>query len=178
MDSNKIIFLDLDGVIANFTKAVTNAFNIEYDNIEDNWIKGEYSIAPQIGKTEGEIWARLNKIDTFWEDIEVYPYASKMVKYLKSKYEVHVCTSPSSQPNCTTGKIKWLIKNRFGFGRNIIITPNKHLFAGPNRVLIDDMDANCEKFKLFGGETILFSQVWNSGGKFYGDRLEYIKSVL
>ena len=176
--SDKIIFLDLDGVIANFTKAVANAFNIDYDGIEDNWTPGEHSIATQIGKSEGEIWARVNKIDTFWQDIEVYPHAKKMVKYLKGKYEVHVCTSPSSQPDCASGKIKWLVKHGFGFGRNIIVTPNKHLFAGPNRLLIDDMDKNCNKFKEFGGEVILFPQVWNSAGRFDGDRLEYIKGIL
>jgi 5'(3')-deoxyribonucleotidase len=178
MDSNKIILIDLDGVLAHFNKAVSDVFNIDYSNIEDNWTPGNWSIATELKLSEGEIWARINKIETFWEDIELYPYAKNLVKYLKSKYEVNVCTSPSYQVHCATGKMKWLLKHKFGFGRNIVITPQKHLLAGPNKVLIDDMDANCDKFKKHGGETILFPQVWNSGGKFDGDRLEYIKSVL
>ncbi len=178
MGADKIILIDLDGVLANFNKAIADAFNKDYNEIEDNWTPGNWSIAQQLNLSEGEIWARVNKIESFWEDIELYPYAKKLVKYLKSKYEVNVCTSPSSNPACATGKMKWLLKHKFGFGRNIIITPQKHLMAGPNRILIDDMDKNCDKFKAHGGEPLLFHQVWNSGGKFDGDRLEYIKSVL
>lgn len=173
-----IILLDMDGVICQFTKLVAELFNKDHDDIESNWKYGNWSIAQELGISESDVWKRINKVETFWEDIEPYPYAKDLIKYLKSKYELHICTSPSSQFSCPTGKLKWLSKHNMGFGRNVIITPNKHLLACPNKILLDDMDKNCNKFCEHGGKSILIPRIWNSAYSKDVDILEYIKERL
>ena len=62
------IYLDLDGVLANFVKgAVTMAFHkseLEYADILDNWPEGEWSVHVPLGlNSESEIWDEIDRQD-------------------------------------------------------------------------------------------------------------------
>ena len=65
-------------------------------------------------------------------------------------------TSPSNNPVCASGKIKWL-REHFGKDfRNFLIGANKYLCAGPNSLLIDDNEKKCKKFEEYSGNTFLW----------------------
>jgi 5'(3')-deoxyribonucleotidase len=157
-----IVFLDMDGVIANWTKQVAKVLNINYDKMISSWTPGLYDTASQLGISDGWMWQNIDAYEQFWEEIEIYDYAQKLVKYLKKNHELHICSSPSRHKNSMAGKSVWLSKHKLGFGRNFIFTPQKHLLAAPGRVLIDDLDKNIDKFNEHKGHGFLWSQPWNS----------------
>lgn len=174
-----IVFLDMDGVIANWTKQVAKVFSHDYDEMIANWQPGVYDTAEHLGISDGWMWKNIDAYETFWEEIEAYDYAHKLVKYLKKNHEVHICSSPSRNKRSMAGKSEWLTKHNFGFGRNFFFTPQKHLLAAPGRVLIDDLDKNIDKFNANGGHGILFPQPWNVAHELAGkDRIEYIEEKL
>lgn len=172
-----IVLLDLDGVIANWNKEVCKCLNKNYEEVLNNWNLGEYGTEKQLGVTESQMWKSIDSNPTFWEDIELFDYSQELVKYLQSKYEVHVCTSPSRHSDSLSGKGKWMARH-FRFNRNFIITPQKHLLAQKGRVLIDDMDTNVNKFKEWGGDAFLWSQHWNSDYARMNNRIERLKEFL
>ena len=177
---NKIVLLDVDGVIGNFTKAVCDTLNFteaHYNHLISRWTPGVNEISEQIGINQNFMWRAIDNNPSFWEDIELYDYSLELVDYLQSKYEVHICTSPSSNPNCAAGKITWL-KKHFKFKRNFVITPQKHLLACPNKILIDDTDRHCNKFMEYGGHSYLWPQPWNSKGAYHDDKLKLLKETL
>lgn len=92
-----------------------------------------------------------------------------------------ILTSPSLAPSCLEGKVRWLYehfpKEKGRHFSDFLIGNQKHLLAWPGRVLIDDAEANVEKFRSAGGEAILFPQVWN-GNFEVEDRLAYVKNQL
>jgi 5'(3')-deoxyribonucleotidase len=178
MNKKTIILLDADGCIADFTKAVCKVHDIDYENLLKTWTPGVFDIASQLNIHEDVMWKKIDKHPTFWEDIEPYPYAEELVDYLQSKFEVHICTSPSRHSDCLSGKDKWL-KKHINFKRNFVMTPNKELLAKENHCLIDDFGSNVEKFKNNGGKSILFPQPWNDNYELSRvNKVEYIMNKL
>ncbi len=175
-----IVLLDMDGLIADWTKSVAELMCVDYDNLIKNWPEGIYDTAEALGVSDSDMWKEIDKNRTFWEDIEPYPYAQKFVKDLKSKYNVFICSSPSRSPRCIESKLRWLDKYKFGFGRNFVFTPQKYLLANPNTVLIDDLNKNTDKFSSHGGKIITFPQPWNFNRELFykGLQLDYVMERL
>lgn len=180
----KTIFLDMDGVIADWNRQFCIISKIDNDEIIKNWPAGVTEINDVLGITKSQMWGRVGANKDFWLDIPVFPYAHELVDYLRGRYEVRICTSPSSDPQCVADKLKWLAKNKFKFGKKYHINPEKWPLAGPGRMLIDDMDKNIDKWAnppeswAIGGETFLFPQVWNSAGGYRGDVMSLVKGLL
>jgi 5'(3')-deoxyribonucleotidase len=80
-------------------------------------------------------------------------YFDMILEYLKDK-EWYILSSPTRSSKSLSGKHEW-IKRHFGITfRNFIITPQKHLLAGPNTLLIDDSIEKVEKFARCGGDSM------------------------
>ena len=62
--------------------------------------------------------------------------------------------------------------------RRYALTPQKHLLAGPNRILIDDNDRNIEAFRAAGGIGILFPQPWNANHESQTNKTAYVQECL
>ena len=128
----------------------------------DNWPIGVDDTADALGISDAYMWTKIDATPNFWLDIEPYEYATRLVKELKRKHDVCICSSPS-QRKCIDGKQELLLKHKFGFGRQIMFTPQKQFLAYvPNSVLIDDLEKNKTKFEANGGRVILFPQPWNA----------------
>ena len=124
--SNKpIIYLDMDGVLVDFTSALTKVspemlekFAGEYDNIP-----GVFAL------------------------MDPMPGALEAVDALKEKYDLYILSSsPWENPTALGDKLAW-IKQYFGgdgreniFFRKVIFSSVKHLSRGD--ILIDDRTAN------------------------------------
>ena len=159
--TDKITFmLDLDGVCCDWvTAALTSLGKKEYIG---NWKPGAKGIEELTGLPKSIFWTELEALGSkWWRDLEEYPWFWDLYHTLTKSGEVVFCTSPNLDPSSLKGKVGW-IQDRFGkHFRNYIITNKKNYTAGKNRVLVDDNDKQCLKFRESGGQTILFPQLWN-----------------
>lgn len=190
MNKKPTFFLDMDGVIADFCRASLHAFFGEYhevkpsnevrtkvDSILESWPVGEYDICRVLHITPDTFWQELDYRPYFWETIPTLPTGFALYNHLTSIGKCYICTSPSLHSSCVAGKLKWL-QDKFGYKfRDYIFTTHKHLLAGKG-ILIDDYDKNVDKFRKYGGDAILYPQIWNSAHEYKDVPLETIKMDL
>lgn len=155
-----MIYLDMDGVIADFFTEVAARFNVDHwKSIQDKEVK-----FTQLAYTDF-----FYTIPKFYEDETHVDLSSKIVNYVKTVawdegIEWGICSSPlrGDEHNSAYWKRLWLEFQGFmPKVENCIFTANKHKFAyssmdhKPN-ILIDDKPDNIRRFRAAGGIGILF----------------------
>lgn len=184
---NKLsVLLDMDGVVADFIKGVCNLFAINYPNLYRDYSPATFNMAEEIhfkelGITNRKIYDALDaEGESFWTNLNSYDGARGFYNQLCSLVgsdNVVFSTSPSSQPECTTGKIKWLQQfTRKKSFKNFMVGHHKYLMAKPNILLVDDKEENVYSFLEAGGKAYLFPRPWNYKG--IKDPKESYKEVL
>lgn len=172
------IFLDLDGVLVDFVSSALRLFDAEDIEIPE----GNDNIPEWLGISVNEFYKRIDAAGSaFWAEMEPYPWTEELIDYVSSIADWSILTSPTISPSCAKGKIAWLNKHltRNGYSpRNFFISPQKHLLARPDRLLIDDMERNVKSFSEAGGLTITFPRPWNSQCDFTHSPLGYTKVQL
>lgn len=172
------IFLDMDGVLTDFVSKVLQVH--EAESAMNRWPAGEWSVHKVIGISRKQFWDKLDEIgEEFWAGLDPYPWMAKLLELLGKFAPVTILSSPSQDPSCAAGKMRWLDKhlaNGKPF-RDFIITQQKHLLAGPKRVLIDDSDKNARRFNEHCGQAIVFPQQWNANHAI-ADKLNFVESEL
>lgn len=157
----KIAFIDLDGVLADFFAGVCRVFN--RPDLAACWPAGEYSCEKVLGITRSEFWRAIEADPHFWSSLAAYPWKSPLIDAVRSwGYRPFICTTPSTDPVCAAQKTMWIQDHLGSQWRDYCLCQDKHLLAAPNRILIDDKDENVDLFTEFGGTGILFPQRWNS----------------
>lgn len=152
-----LIFLDMDGVLVNFTEGADRVHGRKLD-----WTKWSGGI-----ENPNDFWGPINECPDFWKNLEPYPWATDLILGIHALvgYEgLFIATSPAAEP-CSTDKILWIAKRSHQLAGRTIITRHKHLLAGPGRILIDDSDNNLHKWVEHGGLAIPFHQPWNKAGR-------------
>lgn len=164
--------LDMDGVIADFVGGASVVFDVDLSQM-DNW-----HIEKFMGLSEAEFWMIVNaQGPEFWENLPEYAWTDDLVRLLGENSFV-ISTAPSRSPDSAYGKIKWLHRkfgpkfNRYMLGRQ------KELMAKSGLVLIDDKEANVEKFRQAGGQAVLFPQMWNYNADRVDNRIGYVAEAL
>lgn len=174
---NDILLLDMDGVLVNFVDGIISSFGIEAKH--DDWASWNYH--KELGFTDEQMWAPTREAG-WWEALNPYPWAGELVEYLRSSgFKVIFCTSPSTDSKCPMEKVNWLRKHGLmDHGKNDYqMGPMKELNAMSGAILIDDSDANVEKYQNAAGKAILFPQPWNNGRSIVvSSPCEYVKYVL
>jgi 5'(3')-deoxyribonucleotidase len=157
----KAIFLDMDGVIADFMSAALGALGrSETPEQITTWRCYE-----QLATSEAEFWDAQKRDHDFWYNISPYPNIGLFIDCMRSYADVYFASSPSLHPNCASHKMAWL-RNHVGawtYDRVMLGKP-KHLLSGPGRLLIDDFHTNVDNWVKEGGEAILFPRSWNPRG--------------
>lgn len=172
------VFLDLDGVLADFTGAV-----FKLHDKPDPWVNNpsnqkQYDLANLWGISSTQFWEPINKDPDFWFNLEKLPHADELVNYLEEKTKVYIATSPSLHENSYYGKAKWIKKHYPKLLSRSVFTNHKHYLANRTSLLIDDRDDNINSFLKHGGKGVIFPQYWNSKSLFQSDPLKYIKLEL
>lgn len=127
----KILYIDMDGVIANFDKAINKIVpDLPLGDGHDYEIRS---------KMVDKIVTPLNQ---FFQELEPIEGAIEAVEILKDKYDVYFLSTPmSAVSHSYTGKKEWIEKH-FGEWANkkLILTHRKDLCIGD--ILIDDRHRN------------------------------------
>ena len=175
------IFLDLDGVIRDWSGGVFKWFDVE-PIIPTNWDTTANYICKECDISESYFW---NKQDfNFWFGLKMFPRAQEILDLLPTN-KTCILTAPTL--NNAGGTQRW-IESRLPIlfkKKQYLIGPAKHFCAAPDTLLIDDSDVNIKKFAEAGGNVILFPQPWNEN-KIYLEnkvdldytRMYYLKAQL
>lgn len=175
------IYLDCDGVLADFIRGAAELFGYPYS--PEKWPAGKYDAADVFGVTEREFWATIHAAGSpFWESLENTPYAVDLTE-LATLFSVQlptVVTCPSTDPTSYSGKAEWLIDRGWWLPDSAFFCADKAQLAASGRVLIDDNPLNCRQFSDAGGEAILFPAPWNDlrDVAVHGHVIGYIRSEL
>lgn len=165
-----VFLLDMDGVIANFIGGLirSHKWPIEHRDF-DSW-----NYHRELGVTDEEMW-KPTREPGWWERLDPYPWAGKLIDELDDKGEVIFCSSPSLCDSCPSQKVTWLRNHGFMSlnSNDYQMGPRKELNALSGAVLIDDSDSNVDKYRKAGGEAVLFPQPWNENRKHMSEPVSY-----
>lgn len=154
-----IVYMDLDEVLVDFIGAACHVHGVTKPELLARWSRGTWGMHGALGITEHEFWTKIHAVgETFWSGLELKPWAEDLLKLVDNTVgdSWYLVTAPSRHPSSYSGKVQW-IKGFFGarFDR-YVLTKHKHLLSASGTVLIDDKSDTCEKFKQYGGQSILF----------------------
>ena len=176
-----VIYLDLDGVCADYVSAAIRAFGRDPAEVLEYWrhkLPGEYRMYNVLDVDRETYWKTISaQGEAFWSGLDAYPWFEALYRSLSEAAPVIFLTSASRAPECLSGKLKWL-QARFGESfREYIITGHKQQLAGPGTILVDDFDRNIDRFCRAGGSGVLFPQIWNTNHALE-NRLEYVAGAI
>lgn len=152
-----MIFLDMDGVLVDFTGAVMRLHGRTYE--PRDWPRGVWNIHDVLDVPESTMWERIDALGAyFWSQLDSFPWTLDLIHLVESQ-SFRIATKPSASVHSYHGKALWL--ERYGLKQAAILAGDKSLLAQPGRLLVDDSTANCEAWQAAGGTAILFPQPWN-----------------
>lgn len=157
---------DMDGVLVNFAGPALERFGVyldfTYPNVGYDIVKGCNILRHEEGLppiTPATFWDAFT--EDFWADLPMYPGAQYFLSVLETVGDVYLTTTPTADPGCAAGKLRWIERHFPRFRRKYVITPHKHTLARPDSLLIDDSSEACSAFAKAGGQTIMFPRPWN-----------------
>lgn len=156
------VFIDIDGVLADFVGAVCGVIpEIKQEEVT------EWNFYKKYGLTDEQFWGEIEKYGpAFWANLDLLPLAADLIRFCYGHFSnVYLATSPCKSPTCEHGKKIWIQKYFGSAFRDYFITPRKWLLSAPGRILIDDSDDNVSKWNDGGGIGVSLPQPWNEAGK-------------
>lgn len=173
------IYVDMDGVLVNFTLGFAKKFGYNYDELVRNWSPGEWHFEKILKISSGKFYDMLNDGgEEFWSNLPEYEYANDLWDFCNKLAPTYILSAPTQDPGCVKGKVEWLQK-KLGKGfSNYILTRHKECCAGPNTYLIDDRDDNVTKFTEAGGVGICFPSYSNKMHGLKDQAFEAVKEKL
>ena len=166
----------MDGVLADFVSAALKVHNFPADRYNP---AGDYHMEKQLGISEKTFWNRIDLAgEEFWSNMGAFSYTKDLINLVDNLDKWMILSAPSRNPQCLSGKMKWLQK-QFGskFNKYIFCPAKfKHLLADEKSILIDDSDRNCAQWDSH--LAILFPQRWNANHLLAGDPMGYTKKKI
>lgn len=156
------IFLDMDGVLADFNRAIHEAHGKTVAQPGSG--KQPWDLDQFWGMTLNDFWAPSNNTK-FWASIPRTPEANQIAEAAWGAVgtpNVCILTSPSLYDGCISAKRAWIAKYYPALADQMIFTSAKQFLAHPDTILIDDSDKNITRFATVGGQTVLVPRLWNT----------------
>ena len=148
------IYLDMDGVLADFNTAARSYLNASREDEQD---------AEQNGRWPKKSWGRLVKAPNFYRHLPKMPLADELVALayrFKNElgWEIRILTAiPTNNevPDVFQDKFDWMAEHypgiRVCFGP---YSTDKHKHAQPGDILVDDRESNCREWGQARGAAI------------------------
>lgn len=132
------LYLDMDGVVADFAGAYKAAFNRSAHD-DDPFTVQQFVM----------------QIPDFFRILPVLDKGAELVGLLKDQYEVIFLTTPmSSVETCRRDKLEW-VREHFGEGHDVLFSDDKSEFVMDEKsILVDDMKKNIDEWTNAGGTSI------------------------
>lgn len=159
---NKLCFLDMDGVLADFVSAACDVHGRPNPYVDPKNY-GIWEMDKIWGMTAKEFWAPMGR-EGYWLGMQKLKDADALVDVLSQYFgldNICILSSPSLSPYCVPEKRQWLKQHFPMLANNVLFGSAKQFLAGPGRYLVDDYDKNIDKFVKFGGTGITYPQMWN-----------------
>ena len=149
------IYLDMDGVIADFNKRYKELYKMEPQEAEDK--KEFYKFFDSFIATKQ------------FATLDLMPDAVTLLNYLsKLNIPTEILSSTASEKrdaDIRAQKLMWLQTHNIGFKVNLV--PGKRLkkdFSNANSILIDDTPVNIDQWRREGGVGILHTDTMSTLG--------------
>ena len=161
------VFVDLDGVLADFERAAFKLHGIPAKPFptEAGWdiIHACNILDPTRKMTANKFWGAFDY--KFWATLPTTDICDVLIEELRSvfnKEQLCILTAANSA-QAAAGKVTWIKTNLPNFfWTQYLIGSAKQFCAGPQALLIDDRDLNVEEFRKHGGHAILVPRPWNT----------------
>ena len=172
------VFLDVDGVLANFRKGIHEAFDKLYDypTLSPKWTF--WDDWPDV------TFEMVNAVCTipFWTGLEWMHDGYDILTAVEYKFaptQICLLTTPMPNLESASGKMIWVHDHLPNYLKRTIITQApKHLLARPDILLIDDKDRNVDGFREAGGKALLVPRPWNRTHLQADRTVEVVKEFL
>ena len=153
----KTIFLDMDGVIVDFHRAVEERFGKV-----SNPLVWDFNYRKDFNMDFEQFWSSCD--NEFWENLEFTKEAKAILLALWERdLTKNVCLLSKPVPHAYQGKVDWIRRNmpQFYAKKQFLLGPDKDWCAHPQALLIDDNYDHCKDFRAAGGHAFLFPRPWN-----------------
>ena len=150
---NRLIFLDMDGVIVNLHNAVSRLHNLD---VPTAFHRGELRM------TDEELWGRTNC--NWWANLPWMDDGRAILALCEDAVgaeNVVICSTPAAWPGSAEGKLRWIEQQMPNYARRFVLTPDKSWCADGRTLLIDDTEKNVTAFHQAGGASLLCPRPWN-----------------
>lgn len=132
------IFVDMDGVIADFDKQFkefSGQNSKEYE--QENGTKAFWKLIDKIGVK-------------YWSEMSWMPEGKELWNYV-APYNPKLLSAPSRSNNSRLGKKEWVEKHLPGVQLILAERPNKQNYSGRDKILIDDNKQTITEWKANSG---------------------------
>ena len=154
-----VVYVDMDGVLADFEGALMDRFGFDFNSTE----KGK-----PISK--GKVWGKIkhynDTVEPWFYSLPQMKDAKQLWKFLTDNFaNVEILSASGSTPKDAPGQKRAWIGDNFGYDIkcNIVGGANeKAAFASENTILIDDRSRAIDPFVAAGGIGILHTSAANT----------------
>lgn len=176
----KQVHIDMDGVLCDWVGGVCDLLGKHRILTLGCWPRGEYEIESTFDMSTDRLWNLINRqgID-WWSHLDPLPHIVPLID-LVSEFSapISILTSPGVCEYAATGKFRWIKQHLPQYQERLYLCRDKYLMANEDRLLIDDNDDNCRRFREEGGQAILFPQPWNEKHIYSNRPMESVKHQL
>ena len=154
MQTSARVYLDLDGVLADFNRGVAEVFDLPYPEsglLGYGWM---YYMHLWERMSVEEYLDRLAKEKDFWANLLPFPWYRDIPNWLDWKQlDWAFLSSTTNHWKSYSGKVQWVQTN---YGKDylpklILLLENKSRIARPGDILVDDSEKNCQEWVRAGG---------------------------
>jgi 5'(3')-deoxyribonucleotidase len=180
----KTVFLDMDGVLVDFTMGCHKKLGCPLDYNQWPYPKGPdgWDWNKNLGMTFRQLSA-LCDFD-FWVTLDWTVDGHDILRSIIAAFDPDVTdmvllTSPMPHIMSASGKMAWIELHLPEYSRKTIVcSAPKAVMARPDSLLIDDNQGNCVSWMAAGGRAILVPRCWNNLHEKQTNAVGYVQDQL
>lgn len=159
------LFLDMDGVLVNWCKGAHELHDIPWKDGDWPYRRGceGWYFYRELSMHTSELFAGQDR--EFWANLDWMPDGKEILKVCERHFgRENICllTSPWDADGVIDGRCAWVNKHIPNYNGRMLVGACKEMCASPRSLLVDDCDANINKWKDNNGVGFLLPRPWNS----------------